>query len=138
MGFGIRPKAMRAAGTCGGEIPGVKTRTSTNRFMWSTWASSVLRSFRIWLCHQGGVCKWRPVMRMFGSMRSFFESKRSESMVVSPMPQTSALHNKALHQTRRGGVAHFSRRGPVVEARLAGEGRCYAGATTDVEAGCRR
>ena len=32
--------------------------------------------------------------------------------------------NKALHQTRRGGVAHFPRRGPVVEARLAGEGRC--------------
>jgi hypothetical protein len=33
-------------------------------------------------------------------------------------------YNKALHQTRRGGVAHFVRLGPVVEARLAGEGRC--------------
>jgi hypothetical protein len=32
-----------------------------------------------------------------------------------------ALHNKALHQTRRGGAV-ASR--PVVEARLAGEGRC--------------
>ena len=39
--------------------------------------------------------------------------------------------NKALHQTRRGGVAHFVRRGPVVEARLAGEGRC----STDLRAG---
>ena len=38
----------------------------------------------------------------------------------------TVLDNKALHQTRRGGVAHFVRRGPVVEARLAGEGRCYA------------
>ncbi len=36
------------------------------------------------------------------------------------------LSNKALHQTRRGGVAQFVRRGPVVEARLAGEGRCCA------------
>ena len=35
--------------------------------------------------------------------------------------------NKALHQTRRGGVARFVRRGPVVEARLAGEGWCCAG-----------
>jgi len=33
-------------------------------------------------------------------------------------------YNKALHQTRRGGVA-ASR--PIVEARLAGEGRCYPG-----------
>jgi hypothetical protein len=34
------------------------------------------------------------------------------------------LHNKALHQTRRVGAA-ASR--PVVEARLAGEGRCCTG-----------
>jgi len=40
---------------------------------------------------------------------------------------TGAPHNKVLHQTRRGGVARFVRRGPVVEARLAGEGRCCAG-----------
>jgi hypothetical protein len=33
-------------------------------------------------------------------------------------------HNKALHQTGRGGVASFLRRRPVVEARPAGEGRC--------------
>jgi len=32
--------------------------------------------------------------------------------------------NKGLHQTGRGGVAHFLRRGPVVEARPAGEARC--------------
>ena len=32
--------------------------------------------------------------------------------------------NKASHETRRGGMAHCVRRGPVVEARLAGEGRC--------------
>jgi hypothetical protein len=37
---------------------------------------------------------------------------------------TWAPHNKALHQTRRGGAV-ASR--PVVEARLAGEGRCCAG-----------
>jgi len=42
-----------------------------------------------------------------------------------------ALHNKALHQTRRGGVACFARRGPVVEARLAGEGRCCTDRRTD-------
>ena len=35
-------------------------------------------------------------------------------------------HNNALHQTRREGVAFRSSR-PVVEARLAGEGRCCAG-----------
>jgi len=33
-------------------------------------------------------------------------------------------HNKALHQTRRGGVPAAR---AVVEARLAGEGRCWAG-----------
>ncbi len=33
----------------------------------------------------------------------------------------SALPNKGLHQTRRGGVAATR---PVVEARLAGEARC--------------
>ena len=38
-----------------------------------------------------------------------------------------ALHNKALHQTGRGGVASFLRRRPVVEARPAGEGRCWTG-----------
>ncbi len=41
------------------------------------------------------------------------------------MTQTSALPNKGLHQTRRGGVA-ASR--PVVEARLAGEAQCCADA----------
>ncbi len=35
----------------------------------------------------------------------------------------TALPNNGLHQTRRGGVA-ASR--PVVEARLAGEAKCYA------------
>ena len=35
--------------------------------------------------------------------------------------QARAPYNKALHQTRRGGAV-ASR--PVVEARLAGEGRC--------------
>jgi hypothetical protein len=35
------------------------------------------------------------------------------------------LPNKALHQTGRGGVALFLRRGPVIEARPAGEGRCW-------------
>ena len=35
--------------------------------------------------------------------------------------------NKPLHLTRRGGVAHPPRRGPVVEARLAGERRCSTG-----------
>ena len=39
------------------------------------------------------------------------------------MTGSKALYNKALHQTRRGGAA-ASR--PVVEARLAGEGRCSA------------
>ena len=38
-------------------------------------------------------------------------------------PKAKVPHNKALHQTRRGGVALRSLR-PVVEARLAGEGRC--------------
>ena len=38
--------------------------------------------------------------------------------------QITGPSSKPLHQTRRGGVAHFVRRGPVVEARLAGEGRC--------------
>ena len=41
----------------------------------------------------------------------------------------AGLANKALHQTRRGGVALRSP-GPVVEARLAGEGRCCAGIRT--------
>ena len=36
-----------------------------------------------------------------------------------------APHNKALHQTRRGGAAGFAHCRPVVEARLAGEGRCW-------------
>ena len=36
----------------------------------------------------------------------------------------AAPDNKALHQTRRGGAAAAR---PVVEARLAGEGRCWAG-----------
>jgi len=35
--------------------------------------------------------------------------------------QITELHNKGLHQTRRGGAV-ASR--PVVEARLAGEARC--------------
>ena len=38
----------------------------------------------------------------------------------------AGLANKGLHQTRRGGVALRSP-GPVVEARLAGEGRCCTG-----------
>ena len=42
--------------------------------------------------------------------------------MASPHPGRPA--NKALHQTRRGGAV-ASR--PVVEARLAGEGRCCAG-----------
>ena len=37
-----------------------------------------------------------------------------------------APQNKGLHQTGRGGVAIRLRR-PVVEARPAGEARCYAG-----------
>jgi hypothetical protein len=41
---------------------------------------------------------------------------------------SSAPYNKALHQAGRGGVALASRRGPVVEARPAGEGRCCADA----------
>ena len=36
----------------------------------------------------------------------------------------TGAHNKALHQTGRGGAAGFLRRQPVVEARPAGEGRC--------------
>jgi hypothetical protein len=61
-------------------------------------------------------------------------SPKGESWApIKPQPEGFPLfgskrkvtHNKALHQTRRGGVAHFGRRGPAVEARLAGEGRCY-------------
>jgi|CXWL01.1.fsa_nt_gi hypothetical protein len=48
-----------------------------------------------------------------------------------PSHQCGAPPNKALHQTRRGGVAHFVRRGPVVEARLAGEGWCWTDRGTD-------
>jgi hypothetical protein len=33
-------------------------------------------------------------------------------------------YNNALRQTGRGGVAHFARRRPVVEARPAGEREC--------------
>ena len=40
------------------------------------------------------------------------------------MVQMKARHNKGLHQTGRGGAV-ASR--PVVEARPAGEARCYAG-----------
>ena len=49
----------------------------------------------------------------------------------------TGAHNKALHQTGRGGVASFLRRRPVVEARPAGEGRCSTdardGASTEAE-----
>lgn len=41
--------------------------------------------------------------------------------------QNTRLPNKGLHQTGRGGVAHFVSRGPVVEARPAGEARCCTG-----------
>ena len=40
------------------------------------------------------------------------------------VPQNHGLDNNGLHQTGRGGVAHFVRRGPVVEARPAGEPEC--------------
>ena len=43
---------------------------------------------------------------------------------VPPVPRIRALSNNALHLTRRGGVALALRRGPVVEARLAGERGC--------------
>ena len=43
-------------------------------------------------------------------------------------PKAKVPHNKALHQTRRGGAV-ASR--PVVEARLAGEGRCCTDRRTD-------
>ena len=43
---------------------------------------------------------------------------------MTPWGTTTGPHNKALHQTRRGGVL-ASR--AVVEARLAGEGRCSTG-----------
>ena len=39
----------------------------------------------------------------------------------------TAPHNNGLHQTGRGGVAQFVRRGPVVEARPAGEAGCSVG-----------
>src|SRR5436190_39492 len=48
----------------------------------------------------------------------------SEARVVS---QKKKAQNNGLHQTGRGGVAHASRRGPVVEARPAGEAGCCAG-----------
>ena len=38
--------------------------------------------------------------------------------------RNSAAQNNGLHQTGRGGVALASRRGPVVEARPAGEAGC--------------
>ena len=38
----------------------------------------------------------------------------------------TGLPNNGLHQTGRGGVAHAVRRGPVVEARPAGEAGCWA------------
>ena len=53
----------------------------------------------------------------------FFEEEEGPEETIA-MPD-----NKALHQTRRGGAAHFVRRGPVVEARLAGEGRCWTDAS---------
>ena len=46
------------------------------------------------------------------------------------MRSSTAPHNKGLHQTGRGGVALPSLR-PVVEARPAGEARCYAGTPKD-------
>ena len=56
------------------------------------------------------------------------------TLVASPhmypqprVPKATAPSNNAMHQTRRGGVAHFVRREPVVEARLAGDCECYAG-----------
>ena len=44
--------------------------------------------------------------------------------MVRDLGPMRAPYNKALHQTRRGGAAAAR---PVVEARLAGEGRGYAG-----------
>ena len=52
----------------------------------------------------------------------------ADHLVGSPV--VSRPQNKALHQTRRGGVALRSPR-PVVEARLAGEGRCCTDRGTD-------
>ena len=46
----------------------------------------------------------------------------------------TALHNKALHQTRRGGVPAAR---AVVEARLAGEGWCCAGNSGRASSGMR-
>ncbi len=47
--------------------------------------------------------------------------------VEGRVPQMNERANNGLHQTGRGGVAHASRRGPVVEARPAGEPGCCAG-----------
>jgi len=44
----------------------------------------------------------------------------------------STPSNKGLHQTGRGGAAVIARRRPVVEARPAGEARCYPGAKPNV------
>jgi hypothetical protein len=51
---------------------------------------------------------------------------------VSPVQRIRALSNNGLHQTGRGGVAFASRRGPVVEARPAGEPGCSTGAACPV------
>ena len=52
-----------------------------------------------------------------------FDLVTSEGRETVPNWQPS---NNGLHQTGRGGVAHVPRRGPVVEARPAGEAGCYA------------
>jgi hypothetical protein len=53
---------------------------------------------------------------------------RHEGTLWGTIPvSNNRRQNNALHQTRRRGVAHFVRRRPVVEGRLAGERECWAG-----------
>jgi len=72
----------------------------------------------------GGATTEARVRRMGIRLAADKERLHRERLRREMEPQSSGLPNKALHQTRREGAA-ASR--PVVEARLAGEGWCYAG-----------
>jgi hypothetical protein len=55
------------------------------------------------------------------------------SLMSAAFAKTTMPDNNAMHQTRREGVALAPRRGPVVEARLAGDCECSADNTRERE-----
>ena len=126
-------------------LPGAFVGFQINDLVWNTFAANhnpwlLARTEWIWTSHAGrswllgwalfiGTSAWWALLGWGAATAHKRLRRRAREAGDNTEPD-----NKALHQTRRGGVALFVRRGPVVEARLAGEGWC----STDLEEECLR